>query len=260
MTDEAAIGALLALLGLEGAPSRRMDHGMSGDLVARIDAQPALYAKISGGKFPIEFAHELAALRWLDGRAGAPRLVWTGEIERRPTMVTEAVAGTPLHALTPQTAEAGAVAALGALAALHALPIADCPFDQRLATRLPVGARRVAAGEIDPAEFDPERTGRDPASVLVELEATQPADEDLVVAHGDASWPNFILRPDGGAGLIDLGRFGVADRYLDLAIFVRSALRNFPELPIRPLVLAHYPVDALSEEKLAYYRLLDELF
>ena len=251
--------AVLSALGLAGARTTRMGHGMSGDLVARVDAAPALYAKVDGGRAPDEFARELEALAWLDGRAGAPRLVWAGEVLGRPARVVEAIEGTPLHALPPEMAEAGAAAALGALARLHATPIAACPFDRRLSRQLQEAARRVAAGAVDPADFNSGLAGRTPASLLAELERTRPAVEDLVLAHGDASWPNFILRPDGGVGLIDLGRFGVADRYLDLALFVRSALRNFPGLPILALVEAHYPQHEISSDKLIYYSLLDEL-
>ena len=59
--------------------------------------------------------------------------------------------------------------------------------------------------------------------------------------------------------IIDLGRFGVADRHQDLALFVRSARRNFPELDTEALLARHYPV-AADPLKLAYYRQLDELY
>ena len=63
-------------------------------------------------------------------------------------MLTEAVPGTPLHALAPEDAEVGAIAAIGALRALHALPIESCPFDARLAVRMAEAARRVAGDEV----------------------------------------------------------------------------------------------------------------
>jgi aminoglycoside 3'-phosphotransferase-2 len=147
-----------------------------------------------------------------------------------------------------------------ALAELHALPITDCPFDERLTVKLATASARLDAGEVDAAGFDIERTGRTQQSVWAELTAREPPAEDLVVTHGDACWPNFILRPDGTAAIIDLGRFGVADRHQDLALFIRSAGHNFPGLPIRALLATHYPGPAAEEAKLDFYRLLDEFY
>jgi len=257
------IGALLRVAGLgPGAAVERIGHGASGDLVFRIEGAQVLFAKIGDPARRIsvaELARETAALRWLEGRADAARLVWTGKVLGRPAMLCEAVAGVALHALQPGAAEGGVIAALGALARLHALPTAACPFDERLAVKLAEARRRVDVGEIEVDRLDPANAGRPSAEIMAELAARRPATEDLVVTHGDASWPNFILRPGGGVAIIDLGRFGVADRHQDLALFVRSGKRNFPELDIEALVARHYPV-AASAEKLAFYRQLDELY
>jgi aminoglycoside 3'-phosphotransferase-2 len=241
---------------------QRMDHSESGDLVFRIDGRLPLFAKIGDAARRIstaELAREAAALRWLEGRAGAPRLVWAGDIAGRPALLTEGVAGVALHALAPDQAEAGAIAALQALAKLHAIPIATCPFDERLAVKLVESRRRVELGEVEVDRLDPANAGASPAAILAELIANRPATEDLVVTHGDACWPNFILRPDGEVAIIDLGRFGVADRHQDLALFVRSGRRNFPKLDIEALLARRYPI-AADPEKLAYYRQLDELY
>jgi aminoglycoside 3'-phosphotransferase-2 len=80
------------------------------------------------------------------------------------------------------------------------------------------------------------------------------------VTHGDASLPNFIWSPSSGGGLIDLGRFGLADPYQDLALFLRSAARNHPEVDAPKLLKARYPLAAIDADRCAFYRLLDELF
>jgi aminoglycoside 3'-phosphotransferase-2 len=256
-------GAVLDAAGIRRDVSlRRMDHSESGDLVFRIDGAPPLFAKIGdpGRRISVaEIRREAAALAWLEGRAAAARLVWAGEAAGRPALITEALDGVALHALPPEAAEAGAIAALGALARLHALPIASCPFDERLAVKLAEARRRVRLGEVETERLDPQNAGAAPQAILAGLEARRPASEDLVVTHGDASWPNFILQPNGEVALIDLGRFGVADRHQDLALFVRSAKRNFPQLGIEALLARHYPL-AASPERLAYYRQLDELY
>jgi len=260
---EDLVGAVLDAAGIQRNVSlQRVDHSESGDLVFRIEGAPALFAKIGDPARRIscaEMAREIAALGWLEGRVAAARLVWSGEAAGRPAMITEALEGAVLHAVAPEAAEAGAIAALDALARLHALPIASCPFDERLEVKLAEARLRVRLGEVAIERLAPENAAAPPGAILAELEANRPASEDLVVTHGDASWPNFILRPDGEVALIDLGRFGVADRHQDLALFVRSAKRNFPQLDIDAMLARRYPV-AASPQTLAYYRQLDELY
>lgn len=47
-------------------------------------------------------------------------------------------------------------------------------------------------------------------------------DEDLVVCHGDACNPNWLL----GIGTVDLGELGVDDRWADIARAVQSLAWN----------------------------------
>jgi aminoglycoside 3'-phosphotransferase-2 len=266
MTDEvtALVTALGAAAGLPPADGfERFGHGMSGDLTLRIDGERPVFAKIADPARRISresLVREIAALRWLDGRAGAPRLVWTGEVEGRPAMLAEALAGTALHEVTPDRAEAGLIAGIGALRTLHALSIVDCPLDQRLAVKLSEAWRRVQEGEVHRSEFDPDNTGRSPEDLWETMLAERPHAEDLVFTHGDASLPNFILRGERAAGVVDLGLAGVSDRYQDLALFIRSSAHNFPELDARGLLVAHYPLTALDEQKLTFYRRLDEFY
>jgi aminoglycoside phosphotransferase len=249
--------------GLSGPVSvQAMGHGMSGDVVLRLDGAAPLFAKIGDPARRVsvaELAREVGVLRWLEGRAGGARVVWSGEVAGRPAMVTEAIPGVALHELPADQAEAGAIAAVAGLAALHALPIADCPFDARLGVKLAEAARRVAAGEVDVDNLEPYNAGREAADIWRAFLARRPPSEDLVVTHGDACWPNLIWRPDGAIGLIDMGRAGVADRCQDLALFIRSGRHNFPDLPIETIVAAHYPA-AFDTDKLKFYQELDEFF
>lgn len=265
MSDELGlVAALLHAAGIEADPAaaEMVAHGLSGDLVFRLPGAPGLYGKIAANRriSRNELTREIAALQWLEGRAEAARLVWSGEVEARPAMLTEAIEGVALHALAPEQAEAGAVAALAALTRLHAFPIGDCPFDERLAVKLAEAELRLGTGEFDAGDLDVQRQGRSADDLRQELIARRPASEDLVVTHGDACWPNFILRPDGVAAMIDLGRMGLADRHQDLALFIRSARYNYPDLPIQELVAAHYRLAAADPEKLELYQLLGEFF
>lgn len=144
--------------------------------------------------------------------------------------------------------------------ALHALPVAECPFDRSLAVTVP----EALAANPDLDDLDDDRAGWTRDRLVAELLATRPADEDLVVCHGDLSAPNVLFDPETGdvTGVVDVGRLGVADRWLDLAIATRSLTDNRnaqfgPAAEVR--YLSRYGI-APNPEKTAFYRLLDEFF
>lgn len=144
---------------------------------------------------------------------------------------------------------------------LHALPIADCPFDRRLAVTIP----EALTADVDLADMDAERAGWSREQLVAAVLATRPPDEDPVVCHGDLCLPNVLLDPETieVTGMIDTGRLGVADRWNDLAIATRSIAHQDlnpqygPEAADR--LLARYGI-APNQAKIDFYRLLDEFF
>jgi aminoglycoside 3'-phosphotransferase-2 len=142
---------------------------------------------------------------------------------------------------------------------LHALEIDACPFDQRLARRLLLAAARVRANMVDEADFDEKRRSESAASLLGRLEQQQPAETDLVVVHGDASFPNIMAEGGKFGGFVDLGRLGVGDRYQDIALAAWSVRYNLGEEWILPFFDA-YGILIADHDKLAYYKALDEFF
>jgi aminoglycoside phosphotransferase len=67
---------------------------------------------------------------------------------------------------------------------------------------------------------------------------------------------NILIQP---TGMLDLGRLGVADRYQDIALALRHLEANFGPAWREPFARA-YGVADIDESKLAFFRLLDELF
>lgn len=259
--DASRIEQVLAAAGLAAeTPGVVVDHGKSGDLVARCGEVFVKLARRAEAWNARTLARETEVLLWLAGQAPVPAVLWSGDCGEDLALVMAAAPGTPVSHVGEDPAEAALTAALRTLAALHALPLGDCPFDQRLAVKLAQAEARLAAGLVDETDFDAQRLGLTAAEVWAQLTPMTPAGEDLVMTHGDASLPNFIW--DGGAGttLIDLGRFGIADRHQDLALFLRSARRNHPHVDAVRLLQAHYPLARLDEARLAFYRLLDEFF
>ncbi len=86
-----------------------------------------------------------------------------------------------------------------------------------------------------------------------------PTQEDLVVTHGDACLPNFIMNGEWLEGIIDVGRAGIADRHADLALAWRSLKSNLNETYAEQF-LELYGLGQIDRTKLEYYCMLDELF
>lgn len=220
------------------------------------DGRVEAYAKLGGPSLVEALADEAERLRWLEGRVDAARVLTNGHDEARAWLVTAALPGLPASSAADPGRAVPRMAQ--ALRALHALPVASCPFDARLATLVPRARAQAEAGLVDEADFDPERRGWTAAAVLRELERTIPADEDLVVAHGDPCLPNLLLEGERQSAWIDVGRLGVSCRWRDLALVTRSAAYNYGPQWEAPL-LAAYGVEP-DAERLAFYRRLDELW
>ncbi|GIF72854.1 hypothetical protein Asi02nite_23720 [Asanoa siamensis] len=140
---------------------------------------------------------------------------------------------------------------------LHALPVADCPFDRRLAVTIAEAEGVARAGRVDIEALDAARAGWSAERLLAELHATRPrAAEDLVVGHGDPCRPNILFDDRGRVtGVLDVGRLGVADRHNDLAIATRNLGARWS-----PALLAAYGLPAPDPARIAFYRLLDEFY
>ncbi|MBW4720520.1 aminoglycoside 3'-phosphotransferase [Saccharothrix obliqua] len=209
-----------------------------------------------------ELRAERDRLQWLDSvGVAAPRVLdWSDD--GASTLVTSALPGVPASDLPRTSVRLAAERLVAFLASLHALPVADCPFDRRLAVVVGVAAERVSAGLVD--EDTPR--GRSAVDLLGELESGRARAEaaeraDLAVCHGDFCLPNVLLDPDRLAvtGILDVGRLGVADRHVDLALLTRSMATT--ELnPAYGPDIAEWVAERTGADpwRIGYYRLLDE--
>jgi kanamycin kinase len=86
-------------------------------------------------------------------------------------------------------------------------------------------------------------------------EAELPAVDHFVVAHGDPCAPNTILDDSGRwAGHVDLGRLGVGDRWVDLAVGSANLDGNFGP-GYQDEYFAAYGIDP-DEDRIRFYRRL----
>jgi kanamycin kinase/streptomycin 3"-kinase/aminoglycoside 3'-phosphotransferase-2 len=244
--------------GLSGADVRRSPDGSA-------------YAKSGSGILREDLVAERDRLEWLAGTdlPGAEVLDWVDD-EDSATLTMRAVPGVAMSDLPASDVPRAITSLARFLQRLHSLPRESCPFERWLAVSVPLARVRVAAGLVDEDDFDSEREGRSAEDLLAELIDQRPEAErlevgDLVICHGDACLPNFLLDPESleVTGMIDVHRLGVADRHLDLALATRSMADEARNAAYGPkaaeALLAAYGRDA-DPWRLRFYRLLDEFF
>jgi aminoglycoside 3'-phosphotransferase II len=198
--------------------------GKSGNNVYRLDAprRPALIAKIFERAASDDAGREAARLAWLR-QVGmpAPQTLGVARTATHVWLLTECLPGSNAAISSDEPAIKTQVVA-EALARLHVLPIASCPFDETLSKKLARAEVNVRDGVVDELDFDQDHLGLTASQLFKELKALHPGSENLVVTHGDASLPNFMLDDGCFTGFVDCGKLGRSDRYQDLAICCRS--------------------------------------
>lgn len=206
-------------------------------------------------------SRERDVLLWLQGRLPVPQVWGYGEVQQEAFLLMSAVPGWEASDERWHDDPTLMVDALAAgLRQIHALDIRDCPFDQRLAAKLAEAKRRVLAGAVDESDFEPQYLGCSASVLYEELLATCPMEEDLVFTHGDYCLPNVLLDDGGVTGFIDWGWAGVADRYQDLALAVRSLGYNLGDARWGERFLRAYGLKDVDRERMRFYVLLDEFF
>jgi kanamycin kinase len=230
----------------------RVTVGKSGVSVTR---RNGVYRKESADP-RVDLVGEGERLLWLR-RQGIPA---AEVLDCRPgLLITAEVPGRSAADPWPVESRSRIIDALADLTrVLHTLPIAECPFDRTLAVTIP----EALSADVDLNDLNPQRRGWTRDELVAELLATRPQHEDLVICHGDLCAPNVLFDPDTCrvSGLIDAGRLGVADRWVDLAIATRSLTSTLnphygPWAADR--YLTRYGV-LPDHSKIEFYRLLDE--
>jgi aminoglycoside 3'-phosphotransferase-2 len=237
-----------------------VEGGLGGASLFRIarDSGPPRYLKIAQNGVAPALQQEIERTRWLAQRGQhVPAILRTNDGPGHVAMLMEAVSGVSADAgpLPPlQLVEALA----RGLAGLHALPAAECPFDESLAVRFARAAAAIAAGKVGAEAFAPRNRGIAPEALLARLIAEQPQ-QDVVVVHGDATLSNIIVDGAGGIGFVDCGNAGRGDRYLDLGVLAADIEDHFGKEAAAHFTRA-YGRPAWDEAKARYYSDLYELF
>ncbi|WP_422418723.1 APH(3') family aminoglycoside O-phosphotransferase [Pseudomonas sp. GZD-222] len=200
---------------------------------------------------------EAQVLQWLEGRLSVPEVVALGESGDGEFMITRAVPGESLQRRIEQKLPVLELFR-EALHQVQSVLIADCPFDSSATLRLRELEYLMAQGLCaDDLDLQPWPNLHTPKDLLAHLQATV-ALEDRVFSHGDLGDSNVFVDAREQLHFIDLGRGGIADRWLDIA-FVHRNLRE----EVSATVAAEFLAGASAFDnpaKREFFEQLDELF
>ena len=143
------------------------------------------------------------------------------------------------------------------LKSIHSLPINICNVNIKIEDRIKQASYRVENNQVNYDDFEQEYKKYTPKELLHILVDKKPIKTDLVLTHGDYCFDNLILTKDNLVGYIDLGNSGIADRYQDIAIAIRSIKHNYG-IEYVDLFCAEYGIDRIDYEKMEFYIILDE--
>jgi aminoglycoside phosphotransferase len=218
------------------------------------------YLKIQPNNSIESLHQEKERIEWLKGKLSVPKVLYYDKDEENEYLLLSEIKGInasdkSYKANLPLLIK---LLALG-LKTVHGLSIENCPFYQKLDSKIEEARHRVENGLVDEEDFDDVRKGLNAKELFNELISKKPQNEDLVFTHGDYCLPNIIISECKVSGFIDWGRAGVSDKYQDLALAIRSIEYNFGKEHI-PLFLKEYGDKELDESKVFYYQLMDEFF
>lgn len=244
----------------------RMDRtGLSGSAIAIYDEMVLKCEELGR-----EANTNLIMLRWLRGKVPVPQILHTEEQDGMLWLLMSRLPGSMACAGQWRSDPERMVTVLAeAMKCLWTIDISGCPVDERMDEKLRQAEQIVRCGQVNMELVDPDTFGKNgfssPAALLQWLKDHRP-EPDPVLSHGDYCLPNLFIDHWKFSGFLDLGRCGISDRWMDIAIFWRSLRDNFgghygEAVPgFDPDILFEKLGIPKDEARLRYYLLVDELF
>lgn len=210
-----------------------------------------------------ESNNEIVMTKWLFGKLPVPKVIGSSQADGYNYLLSQKLDGKmaidDFYLSRPE--QLVRLLAQG-LKRLWKVDITDCPYRNDVANKLRLAKILIQNGQIDINDAEPGTFGiwgfPDPLALYEYLDANRP-EEELVFSHGDYCLPNIFFSKNEISGFLDLGRSGIADRWQDIALCVRSLRHNLKTDAYRERFFQELGIEP-NEEKIRYFVLLDELF
>jgi len=217
--------------------------------------------------------NEKSLLKWLNGKVSAPKIIEAETQNGYSYLLMTKLTGEMACAdnLLQNNMNETVKALANGLKMLWEVDITDCPCSNTVSEKLVQAKYNIDNNLVDIDDFNPETFTTegfiDVHDLYNYLNQNRPT-EDLVFTHGDFCLPNIFVCGDKTTGILDWGSGGIADRWQDIALCVRSLHHNYIEYKsgsesdytkYKAMLFDELGI-APDEEKIRYYILLDELF
>jgi aminoglycoside phosphotransferase len=196
--------------------------------------------------------------KWLEGKLPVPEVIFYEQFNAYELLCMTELRGQTLEKYIGITDEKALVISYAtALKLLHALPVDTGALVRDLDERMTIAAYNLENNLVDTGELEPENQEYPLRELFIKLLNARPTDFELVFTHGDYCLDNIVYDNGILKGFIDIGNGGIADRYQDIALAVRSIKDVFGNKPVN-LFYEVYGLKEVNQEKLDFYTLLDE--
>lgn len=172
---------------------------------------------------------EAKILDWLGDKLSVPELILMTQDHENEYMITRAIDAKPIEKIKNKSEFFFIELYREVLRQLQSIEIKNCPFHSEKNFRLAESRFLLDQDLLDEIDFDDVDTEVWQAfqshEQLWNYLAQQDFQEDLVFSHGDITDTNIFLDEKERIYFLDVGRAGIADRFVDIA-FVERSLRE----------------------------------
>ncbi|MDW7656898.1 MAG: APH(3') family aminoglycoside O-phosphotransferase [Bacillota bacterium] len=243
------------------------DIGMSDSTILLFDDRVLKIEKASRSS-----ENELKLLVWLDGKVPVPKIIEAETLDGYSFLLMSRLTGEMACSDNSlQHIEDTVRALANGLKQLWQIDISSCPCSNKISEKLRQAKYNIEKGLVHTDNFNPETFSsegfKDVSDLYKYLDRNRPQ-EDIVFSHGDFCLPNVFVSGPVATGFLDWGNGGVADRWQDIALCVRSLRYNYIDFAeygeneyekYKKQLFLEIGLEP-DEAKIRYYILLDELF
>lgn len=203
---------------------------------------------------------EAKVLDWINGKLNVPELILMESNDDYEFMISKAIQAKPIADLTQYNEQQILGIYQQTLQQLQSIDISNCPFHSDIQTRINEAEfllkheliNDINWDEVDLDVWDEFKSYSELLENLKEMRFK----EDFVFSHGDITDTKIFLDKNEQIYFLDLGRAGIADRFVDIAFIERSLREDCSDQTAQKFI------ESLEEDdhfKRDYFLKLDEL-